>query len=181
MIYIEKRIENWLLIFVPILFLSAALFHVIYDLSGQNIIVGLFSAVNESIWEHCKLVVLPPILLWSIFYIINKKTLSINADKWFTSALAAVITMIMIIPLLYYFYTQAFGVEYLWVDILISFLSVLFGQLIGLHFYKHSKGIDWRIAISILVMIIIVFALLTLYPPKRPIFRDSVTGKYGVS
>lgn len=181
MINIEKRLKKWFIIFVPILFLSAALFHVIYDLSGQNIVVGLFSAVNESIWEHCKLVIFPPILLWSLFYIINKKPLSINRNKWFTSALAAVITMIITIPLLFYFYTQALGVEYLWVDIFISFLSVLFGQLIGLHIYKHTKGIDCRIAILILVMIIIVFALLTLYPPKRPIFRDSVTGKYGVS
>ena len=181
MVFIEKRLGEWILLFVPILFVFAVLFHVIYSLSGKNIVVGLFSAVNESIWEHFKLVVLPPILLWSGFYLLKKKSMSINKNKWFTAALAAVITMILTIPLLFYFYTQAFGVEYLWIDIIISFLSVLFGQLTGLHIYTHAEGIDWRISVSILVMIIIVFALFTLFPPELPIFKDSVTSRYGIS
>jgi len=29
--------------------------HFFYDWSGQNIIVGMFCPVNESVWEHLKL------------------------------------------------------------------------------------------------------------------------------
>jgi hypothetical protein len=37
--------------------------HFVYGWSSQNALVGLFAPVNESIWEHAKLVFLPP-LLW---------------------------------------------------------------------------------------------------------------------
>ena len=53
--------------------------------------------------------------------------------------------------MLYYFYTQAFGVEVLIMDIIILFVSILFGQLLAFHFYKHSKGINAYIPIYIFI------------------------------
>jgi hypothetical protein len=47
-----------------IIFLGTAL-HFTYALSGNNIIVGSFSAINESVWEHLKLPFWPA-LLWTI-------------------------------------------------------------------------------------------------------------------
>ncbi|GLC29614.1 hypothetical protein bsdE14_10240 [Clostridium omnivorum] len=95
-------------------------------------------------------------------------------------ALVALLTALITIPLLFYFYTRAFGVELLVVDILLLFLALLLGQLAGLHFYKYHKGINSLIAISILLIIIFIFILFTFYPPHLPLFRDSNTGKYGI-
>ncbi|WP_352418891.1 DUF6512 family protein [Proteiniborus sp.] len=163
-----------------ILFIIGSLMHFLYDLSGKNTIVGLIAPVNESVWEHTKMVLLPVICWWTFYYIIKRKQYKINKNKWFTGALVALLTSIISIPVLHYFYTQSFGVELLVVDIIILFLALLFGQLLGLHFTKHSKGINSNIVILIFVAIIITYIIFTLYPPRIPLFRDSMTGKYGI-
>lgn len=175
-----KKEEKWILLSIPILFIVGSLFHFLYDFSNQNPIIALISPVNESIWEHNKMVVLPPILFWILFYSITGKSFSINKNKWFTAAFISVITMLITIPMLYYFYTQAFGVELLLVDILILLVANILGQLMGLHFYKHSKGIAWYIALLLLCFIIFLFSIFTYYPPHIPLFIDTQTGLYGI-
>ena len=43
--------------------------HFLFDLTGENAVSALFSAVNESIWEHLKLIYYPMLLfaLWEYF------------------------------------------------------------------------------------------------------------------
>ena len=54
-------------------------FHFIYDLSGNSFLIGLFFPINESIWEHLKLV-LVPITMFALIYsfIYRKKTDMLN-------------------------------------------------------------------------------------------------------
>ncbi len=175
-----KAEEERILLSIPILFILGTLFHFLYDLTGQIPFIALISAVNESIWEHGKMVVLPPILFWVLFYLSEGEKYAIEKNKWFTAALGSVITMIITIPMLYYFYTQAFGVELLWVDISILLLANIFGQLIGLHLYRYAKGIKWYVSVMLLCLIILVFAIFTYNPPHLPIFMDSETGLFGI-
>ena len=42
------------------------LLHFLYDLTGENVAVSFFSAVNESTWEHMKLLFFP-MFLFSLF------------------------------------------------------------------------------------------------------------------
>lgn len=172
--------EKWILIGIPALFVIGTFMHFLYDFTGKHIIFAMISAVNESIWEHLKMVLLPVILWWSIYYLIKIKTQTIDKNKWFTAALIALFTSLISIPMLYYFYTGAFGVELLAVDISILFISVLLGQLIGLHFYKYSTGINFIIPLCIFISLILIFILTTFYPPTIPFFRDSLTGTYGL-
>ena len=164
----------------PILFLIGSLMHFLYDLSGKNIFVGLISAVNESVWEHSKMVLWPIICWWTIYYIKNNKKDRIDRNKWFTAGLVALLVSLITIPMIYYFYTGVFGVEILIVDISILFLAVLFGQLLGLHVYKYSKGVNASISIRIFIILILIFAIFTLYPPHSPLFKDGSTGQYGI-
>lgn len=50
---------------------AGVLLHFSYDWSNENNIVGIFSAVNESIWEHLKLIFFPmliTIIIGTIYY-----------------------------------------------------------------------------------------------------------------
>lgn len=38
--------------------------HFFFDWSGENRLVGIFAAVNESTWEHLKLLFFPALLFW---------------------------------------------------------------------------------------------------------------------
>ncbi|WP_191376061.1 DUF6512 family protein [Thomasclavelia spiroformis] len=167
-----KRIkpETYTLIGILVLFVVGSLFHFLYSLTGECFIVGLFVPINESIFEHTKMVVLPIFIWWSIFYLFRKKDLFVNA--WFTSALIAMISAIIAIPMLFYFYSQAFGIESLVIDILILLISLAIGQILGLHYYRHGKGIEYHFAIFLMIVIIILFAFFTINPPAFPIFNS---------
>ena len=167
-----KRIkpETYTLIGILVLFVVGSLFHFLYSLTGECFIVGLFVPINESIFEHTKMVVLPIFIWWFIFYLFRKKDLFVNA--WFTSAIIAMISAIIAIPMLFYFYSQAFGIESLVIDILTLLVSLAIGQILGLHYYRHGKGIEYHFAIVLMIVIIILFAFFTINPPAFPIFNS---------
>ena len=167
-----KRIkpETYTLLGILVLFVVGSLFHFLYSLTGECFIIGLFVPINESIFEHTKMVVLPIFIWWFIFYLFRKKDLFVNA--WFTSALIAMISAIIVIPMLFYFYSQAFGIESLVIDILILLVSLAIGQILGLHYYRHGKGIEYHFAIVLMIVIIILFAFFTINPPAFPIFNS---------
>lgn len=178
-----KRLSNpekFIIKSIPLLFIAGSLFHFLYELSGNSRIVALFAAVNESVWEHLKMIVLPVVLFWCVYYFAKGRKYSIDKNKWFTAALVSLVTALIAMPMLYYFYSEAFGVEVLAVDIIILFLVLMFGQLLGLHFNKYSKGMRWQIAVFTMILIIIVFMIFTYYPPKIPLFMDSQSGNYGI-
>lgn len=172
--------ERWILIGVPILFIIGSIMHFLYNILWESPVVGLFAPINESIWEHSKMVVWPIILWWSIYYCFRGKEYEINANKWFTSAFVALVTALITMPLLYYFYTGAFGVELLWVDILILLFAVSFGQLLGLHTYRYGSGLNAKLILIVLGVIVLLFLLFTFFPPHIPLFQDAVTGSYGL-
>jgi hypothetical protein len=165
--------EKWILLGIPVLFLVGSLFHYLYELSGKHPLVSLIAPVNESVWEHTKMVVLPVILWWSLFYLVKGQSLSISINPWFTGLLVSLIISIILIPALYYFYTEAFGVSLLWVDILILLIALGLGQLLGLHVVRYSAGMDAKEVMAILAGILLFYAVVTLRPPKLPLFRSS--------
>jgi len=172
--------QRWIMLGIIGIFLIATLMHFVYDFFGNSFIVGLIAPVNESIFEHIKLIILPTILWWSIYYFVNNEY--IDKNNWFLGMLLSLIVMILLIPMLYYFYTGAFGVESLFVAILLLFISILIAQLIGRHIYNYSEGnISSKASIFISILILIIFAVLTVATPKLPIFKDSVTGTYGIN
>ena len=78
------REERWIVKGTPFLFLVGGLWHMLYEFTGKSYLIGLIAAVNESIWEHSKMVLIPAICWWSIFYVIKGKSYGIDRNKWFT-------------------------------------------------------------------------------------------------
>lgn len=154
--------------------------HFLVKLSGKSGFVAAIAPVNESVWEHLKMVLVPVILWWHIFFLLRGKKQELDPNRWFTGALVALGSALLTIPLLYYFYTQAFGVEFVVVDVLILLAAVTVGQLLGMSVYRNTNGIPWVISLVIMIGILAGFALFTFYPPHIPLFKDSSTGKFGI-
>lgn len=173
--------EKWIIFGIPVLFAFGAIFHFLYGLSGNHPFVALFTPANESVWEHSKMLLLPVILWWALFYFICGKKYEINQSQWFEGAFWALLSSLILMPMLYYFYTEAFGAELLWVDIFILLLCLLLGQLLGLHIYRKGKGF-WAGAVLIFfAVILLLYMLATFSPPHIPLFQDGVTGRYGIT
>ncbi len=164
-----------------ILGIVASFSHFAYDLSGKNIIVGLFNPVNESVWEHLKFMFFPFLLWWIAMYFIKNKKCEIPLNTWIVSAAVSLVVAPLSVVLLFYSYTGALGIESVFIDILLVFVCY-FIALRASHFLKHSEPNKWTVMVSVIVIVIIfiAFIVFTFNPPKLPIFYDTVTKTYGI-
>jgi hypothetical protein len=159
-----------------IIFLGTAL-HFTYALSGNNLLVGSFSAVNESVWEHLKLPFWPS-LLWMLIEMYPQKKVVSN---FFSAKTIGTMIMVVLIPAVFYSYT-AFTEEILAVDIATFMIAVIVGQIVSYRLFKQDKPSTRAEAIAIIMiaLLAIVFITFTFYPPHLPIFQDSNTGQFGI-
>ena len=166
---------------ISFLFTAAigTLLHFLFDLSGQFPPLGAISAVNESVWEHMKLLFVPMAAAAKL-----QSLLSGDGNKSFWSAkLLGIITGLALIPALYYTYTGGLGIHMTWMDISIFYVSAAAGYLVDILFVRcrAQRVCRWeRIAQAAILVIALVFVLATFFPPKLPIFQDPVTGEYGI-
>ena len=154
--------------------------HFFYEWSGENPLTGIFFPVNESVWEHMKLAVLPTISWWLFYFVFCGKKYALDINVWLTSATLSLVVCLLLIPMLFYFYIQAFGTEIVWVDILIFAVSVAVGQLLGLHYFRYGEGVSFIFCTAVLSLTVILFAVFTFFPPKLPLFEDPTNGTYGI-
>ena len=75
--------------------------HFLFDLSGQSMIAALFSAVNESIWEHMKLIYYPMFL----FALIENRFGRKKYKHFWCIKLMGILLGLLLIPVIYYTYT----------------------------------------------------------------------------
>ena len=174
------RPERQIMAGIPLLFLVGTAFHFLYQLSGELFFLGLFVPVNESVWEHLKLVLWPMTLWWTVGYVALSRTWELDAPAWFTGALTALLTSQCAIVLLFYFYTGAFGIEALGIDIALFLLAIVLGQAAGLRTYRRGSGLSWFLPLLLLAGLLALFVVFTLSPPDLPLFCDPVTGGRGI-
>ena len=153
------------------------LLHFTFEWSGFQDIVGVFSAVNESVWEHLKIAFMPSVL----FAIIEYRFLFKRTNNFFFAKTLGIFTIMVIIPVIFYTYT-IFIEHNLTIDIISFMFAIIVGQLVSfklLTFKQQPKnlGLISLIAIIILGLAFIVF---TFYPPQIPLFQDPVSGEYGI-
>lgn len=174
--------QRWILLGIPVLFIVGFFMHYIYEWSGNSTIVGIFAPVNESVWEHLKLTFWPMLIWWITGYVIFAKSNKISASQWFSSCTFAELVCPLVVLCFYYTYTGAFGIESLILDIFSLFLGVAVAQGLALHVYKYA-GFSQNylyILVAILILLAVTFTVFTFTPPHIPLFKDSVTGKYGI-
>jgi hypothetical protein len=153
------------------------LLHFLFEWSGENRVVGLFSAVNESIWEHMKLLYYPALLVGVVEYAFWGG----EVEQFWCVKLAGLLFGLALIPVLYYTYTGTLGVEKDWFNITIFFLAAgtafwLETKLFHKPFFCSGKE---KYAVASIILWIILFTLFTFYPPHIPFFRDPLTQSYG--
>jgi len=148
------------------------LLHFTFAWSGRNPVVGLLSAANESVWEHCKMFILP-LFIVGIFEYKHYK----NLPKVLWAKLVQIVFMSLFIISFFYTYTGALGVhEILIVDIISFMLAIVFGQLISYYILNSNlKLFKYKRTPAIaLILLYIVFASFTFYAPSYPLFESAV-------
>lgn len=171
--------RNWRRWEVAGLFFAIAvgnLLHFVYEWSGEHVIAAPFSGVNESTWEHMKLLAVPWIA-WTAVELAAGCGGGLLGPR--TVGLLAGLTAI---PALYYTYTGALGVNSSLVNIIIFQLAVLlaFGVSFSLRRRRRLSGRLWQIlGGAVLVSVTALLIWWTFAPPLLPLFVDPVTGLAG--
>lgn len=147
------------------------LLHFLYDLCNQNAFVGIFSAVNESIWEHQKLLFFPTFAVSIVEFLICKDC----KKGFFMSRLLGVLSGIVIIITLYYTITGIIGKNIDVINIALFYLGVIATFLLS-NVYKKNRVLSGKysniIAFAIFVGIAVLFGIFTTNPPAIGIFDD---------
>lgn len=159
--------------------ITGTLLHFLYDRSGQRVLFALFSAVNESTWEHMKLLLFP-MLLRALF---QSKFRTDTICCFWCVKLYSITFGTALIPLLYYTYTGALGVQADWFNIAIFFLAAAAASILESHLFRHTAAcpLPQPVCVFLLYLMAASFVVFTFCPPHIPLFQDPITGSYGLS
>jgi hypothetical protein len=150
---------SWILLGIPVIFIVGSLMHFVYEWSGNSVIAGIFTPVNESVWEHLKMSFWPMLIWWIIGYFILSKKDLISISNWFVSCATALLVSPVIIVSFYYTYTEAFGIDSLILSIFSLLLGIAAAQALALHIYKYANPGPYCLNITIAVIIVSAFVL----------------------
>lgn len=157
--------------------LIGSLLHFTYEWSGKNKFVAIFSAVNESTWEHIKLALSATF----VCLLVDLWWLGGNPNYWVARSISFLVP-IVVIPIIFYGYTSFTKRPILPIDIgsfvVAAFLSTL--TFVAILNTQPVGAIGGAISIAVSVIVIAMYLLLTRFPLHgNALFQDPITGQYG--
>ncbi len=165
----QKKLYRYTISGILFTSILGSLSHFFYTWSGNNPYIGLFAPVNESVWEHMKLLFFPMLL-----YFLFEKLMMENYPPSLPSRnVLALLFGVLLIPVLYYTYTGVLGFHLISLDIAVFYLSVVFGFLLR-HALPAAKKIStpcrlWLTALAALIFL--CFLIFTWRPPSLGLFQ----------
>lgn len=176
MVIVMKKIK---IIGVIVTFLLTVLYHFLYEWF-PNPIFEVFFPVNESIWEHMKLLYSGILTFNIIEYIIYRKK-NINTNNFFTVTFLMMITSIILYLIIYLPLYDMFG-ENMIISISLLVIVIILEQIFSYYLLNYGKENKLLNKVSIILIILgyVTLLSLTINPPRNYIFYDIVEHKYGV-
>lgn len=152
-------------------FFFGTILHFFYEWSNENFFVGLLTPVNESTWEHIKLLFFP-MLCYGVFAEWMLK------DDYPCISFAYPIGILIgtfAIPIIFYTYSGILGRNYMVLDILTFYISVVFAFSIMYYIAFHCTTEKNPSLPRLMVVILFVcFLLFTYAPPALGIFSSPI-------
>lgn len=176
-----------------------SILHFTYEWSGKKKIVALFSAINESVWEHNRLALIPTIIFVLIYPLFSPNH---ELENFLVASSMCLLSVTLLIPLVYYPIQAIIKRHIISLTIVEFFFNILLSQIVyqiflkGVPFLMTKTGgcnnitrlcvdkyvySNETVFISLIILIFLILStfLFTFYPPKLFLFKDSRNGKYG--
>ena len=173
----DRHLLRYEIIGAIVVCILAPVFHFLFAWSGNNHFVGIFAAVNESVWEHTKIVYFPFLFYAIAEYFIVKPDFS----RFFAAKTISMSLILLLMITFFYTYSGMFGIESLAVDIVFTFVLTILVFYISYRLYRSGRDFG-----SLFILIIVLFAAIlvmelafTAMPPHIPLFQDSESGMFG--
>ena len=149
--------------------LFGTLLHFLYEWTNESKLVAPFSAINESTWEHMKLLFFPLF----VFAIIESRFFKVRGNFWCVK-LVGTIAGLVLIPVLFYTYNGSLGKSPDWLNITIFFVSAAATFFLETKLFKRDllKCKKPLVCFLALLGVGILFVIFTFMPPNLPIFKN---------
>lgn len=174
----KRTIWLWQLMGFAVTSFLGTILHFLYEWLGKSPIVASFSGVNESTWEHMKLLFWPMLL-----YTIIQSFFFKDYPNFICVKTRGILLGISLIPILFYTYNGVIGNSPDWINIAIFFVSA------GIAYIYESRVLKSgtvrcnhpRLAILVISVLALSFIVFTFHTPTLMIFEDPISKTYGIS
>ena len=173
----KRTVWLWQLVGFAVTSLGGTLLHFLYDLTNKSPLIAPFSGVNESTWEHMKLLFWPML----VFAVIQSFFFRGYEDFWCVK-LKGTLLGLALIPIIFYTYNGVIGHSPDWINIAIFFVSAALTYVYEARQLKSEKThcrspLAAFIALCVIALLFIIFTFNT---PNLEIFKDPLTDTYGI-
>lgn len=172
----KKTVNLWQLMGFAITSLLGTVLHFLYEWLDGAIWIAPFSGVNESTWEHMKLIFWPMLLfaiIQSLFFLEYK--------NFWCVKMRGILLGLILIPLLFYTYNGVIGKSPDWLNIAIFFISAALSYIYeARQLKKNATHCTPKLAALLLCVIALLFVIFTFKAPEIEIFKDPLTYNYGI-
>ncbi len=170
-------LKKWKIISCIGIFLLSVLFHFIYDWF-PNFFTSLFSPVNESIWEHNKIIV-GSFLIWAIIEkIYYKKRANVIFAESISSLVCMLLVMLIFTPIYLYILKTN---DNMILTFAIYIIAIIISQIVSYNLLKqnHNSKLE-ELGTILFATFILINIIFTYYPPHVALFYDFTNKIYGI-
>lgn len=174
----DNRLKRLEIVGVFFVFISGTLLHFLYDWSNGGMLGVLFGSVNESVWEHIKIFAMPYIV-WSVI------ELACSIPYFRQFIVAKVLGLYLLCGLItgfFYLYTMILGRHVLFIDITSVFMWIAIAHIFSYRATTSYKDLRhlFPLCLGLLFLFLAMYFSFTAVPPHIELFKDPVTGMYGI-
>lgn len=159
----------WLIIIGISIVIFGSVWHNVYKINQNNYIIGLVAPVNESVWEHTKLIIYPILLVWILSLLFFPK----NMNNIFLALLLATLSGIIVMILIHYLIEAFFhpkDISDMITGHMVNYILSIIASLVVLFyvFNQPSKGYKTSmISLGLYILLLSLSSLWTYYPPSN--------------
>ncbi len=152
--------------------------HMLWEWTVEFKPVALVAAVNESVWEHVKILC----FAYMAASVVPSFMLKPLPRRLLTARVAGLLVIVTLTICFFYIYSGVLGRSVIWVDIIAAGLWLAAAEIVSLRVLNAGEKADSLFAPAVAVLTLLLTALLcfTVNPPEIGLFRDAETGLYGI-
>lgn len=173
----KKSIGLWQLMGFAVTSLGGTLLHFLYEWLGESVFIAPFAGVNESTWEHMKL------LFWPMFVFALIENFFFRERKNFWCVkLRGILLGLVSIPVIFYLYNGIIGKSPDWLNIVIFFVAAAISYIYETHLFvtKKVKSSSSGLCLVLLFAIAFLFVVFTFRTPEINLFKNPLNDTYGI-
>ena len=170
-------LKKWKVISVILIFLFSSLFHFIYDWF-PTFFTSLFFPVNESIWEHNKIIVMSFLVLAIFEKLHYKKRKNVIFTECISSLVCMILVMLIFTPVYLYILKTN---DNMIVTFAIYIFAIIISQIVSYQLLnkEYNPKLE-EFGVILFVIFFLINIIFTYYPPKLALFYDFVHKIYSL-